>query len=84
MMPKCRLRHCTQRCIALSASLAVNGDPHISPGKLAATPISSLRGHKGAARSSEYAICTTCAMLTGFGEDTSSIMVLVGDANEFR
>ena len=56
----------------------------MSPGKLTTAPISPFRARKEAARLSAYASCTNCAMLTGFDEDTSSIMVLVGGANEFR
>jgi hypothetical protein len=39
---------------------------------------------KEAARLSAYASCSNRAMLTGFDEDTSSIMVLVGGANEIQ
>ena len=43
-----------------------------------------FRARKEAGRLSANASCTKCAMLTGFDEASSSIMELVGDANEFR
>ena len=50
----------------------------MSPGKLTNAPIFSFRTRKEAATLSAYASCPNCAMLTGFDEDASSIMVLGG------
>lgn len=45
--------------------------------KLTTAAISPFRVHREAARLSAYASCPNYAMLTGFGEDASSIMVPV-------
>ena len=50
----------------------------MSPGKLTNAPIFPFRTRKEAATLSAYASCPNCAMLTGFDEDASSIMVLGG------
>ena len=49
----------------------------MSPRKLTTAPTSPFRARKEAGRSSAKASCTMCAMLTGFDEAPSSIMVLV-------
>lgn len=48
------------------------------PRRLTLTPIPHSEARKEAGRLSANASCTNCAMLTGFDEDTSSIIVLVG------
>ena len=49
----------------------------MSPGSLRLRQYSYSESRKEAARLSTYASCTNCAMLTGFDEAPSSIMVLV-------